>query len=119
MRNGERRSALLDEISKVLHPNWLPALSYRAVEIAYTKCDAWMGEMLAVLNENKEMLVQFLNERLRKYGLWKWRGLISNGLISGLTAGISKSRSGLCSRKPSFSLTKDTALEKRGKDLNG
>ena len=57
---------LLDEISKVLHPNWLPALSYRAVEIAYTKCDAWMGEMLAVLNENKEMLVQFLNERLPK-----------------------------------------------------
>lgn len=66
VRNGERRSALLDEISKVLHPNWLPALSYRAVEIAYTKCDAWMGEMLAVLNENKEMLVQFLNERLPK-----------------------------------------------------
>lgn len=64
VRNDEKRKALLNEISKVLHPNGLPALSYRAVEIAYTKCDKWMEEMLSVINENKKALVSFLKERL-------------------------------------------------------
>lgn len=64
VKNDEKRAALLEEMSKVLHPNWLPALSYRAVEIAYTQCDAWMEQMLSVINENKRQLAKFLKERL-------------------------------------------------------
>lgn len=106
VRNGERRSALLDEISKALHPNWLgkPPWGLRLpghnVERLY-EMRCMDGEMLAVLNENKEMLVQFLMNACRKCRPVEMEGTYLHGLISGL-AGSIKDRSGLCSRKPSF-----------------
>ncbi|MDO4294773.1 MAG: MalY/PatB family protein [bacterium] len=41
-------------------------LGLKACEIAYTQCDAWLDELLAVLEENRRALKAFMEEKLPK-----------------------------------------------------
>ncbi len=40
------------------------ALSYKAVEYAYTRAEEWMAEMVEYINENKNFVVNYLKENL-------------------------------------------------------
>ena len=40
------------------------ALSYKAVEYAYTRAESWMAEMIEYIHANKEYVMNFLRERL-------------------------------------------------------
>lgn len=42
----------------------LNALGYKACEIAYTKCEGWLDELLGVVDENRALVERFLDERL-------------------------------------------------------
>ena len=54
-----RRAALAARIGFSLN-----ALSYKATEIAYTRCDGWMAEMLEYIAGNKRFVTEYVRERL-------------------------------------------------------
>ncbi len=42
----------------------LNALSYRACELAYTKCAAWLDELICVIDENRRLTEEFVRKHL-------------------------------------------------------
>lgn len=46
-------------------------LGYKACEIAYTKCDDWLDELISVLDENTKFAEDFIRERLPQIGVNK------------------------------------------------
>lgn len=60
----ERRRRLKAQMARVSFEGRVNALGYKAMEAAYTKCDAWLGEVIQVIWENHRTLKQFIEERL-------------------------------------------------------
>lgn len=60
----ERRRRLKAQMARVSFEGMVNALGYKAMEAAYTKCDAWLGEVIQVIWENHRTLKQFIEERL-------------------------------------------------------
>ncbi|OUP83323.1 UNVERIFIED_ORG: aminotransferase [Lacrimispora saccharolytica] len=60
----ERRRRLKAQMAKVSFEGRVNALGYKAMEAAYTKCDAWLDEAIQVIWENHRTLKQFMEERL-------------------------------------------------------
>lgn len=70
----ERRRRLKAQMAKVSYEGRVNALAYKAMEAAYTKCDAWLGEVIQVIWENHRTLKQFMEERLPKIRTAKLQG---------------------------------------------
>lgn len=61
--NEERREQLR-AVLQLNHIGMLNNLSYKALILAYTKCDAWMETMLAKINENRLLVKKYVEEKL-------------------------------------------------------
>ena len=70
----ERRRRLKAQMAKVSYEGRVNALAYKAMEAAYTKCDAWLGEVIQVIWENHRTLKQIMEERLPKIRTAKLQG---------------------------------------------
>ena len=70
----ERRRRLKAQMAKVSYEGRVNALAYKAMEAAYTKCDAWLGEVIQVIWENHRTLKQFMEERLPEIRTAKLQG---------------------------------------------
>lgn len=70
----ERRRRLKAQMAKVSYEGRVNALGYKAMEAAYTKCDAWLGEVIQVIWENHRTLKQFMEERLPEIRTAKLQG---------------------------------------------
>ena len=58
----ERRHAFKKQTSKIAFDGRVNALGYKAMEIAYTKCDVWLSEVIQAVYENHLALKAFLKE---------------------------------------------------------
>lgn len=58
----ERRHRLKAEMGRVSYEGRVNALGYKAMEAAYTKCDAWLAEAVQVIYNNHLLLSDFLKE---------------------------------------------------------
>ena len=70
----ERRRRLKAQMAKVSFEGRVNALGYKAMEAAYTKCDAWLDEAIQVIWENHRTLKQFMEERLPEIRTAKLQG---------------------------------------------
>lgn len=70
----ERRRRLKAQMARVSFEGRVNALGYKAMEAAYTKCDAWLGEVIQVIWENHRTLKQFMEERLPEIRTAKLQG---------------------------------------------
>ena len=70
----ERRRRLKAQMAKVSYEGRVNALGYKAMEAAYTKCDAWLDEAIQVIWENHRTLEQFMEERLPEIRTAKLQG---------------------------------------------
>lgn len=70
----ERRRRLKAQMAKVSFEGRVNALGYKAMEAAYTKCDAWLDEAIQVIWENHRTLEQFMEERLPEIRTAKLQG---------------------------------------------
>jgi aminotransferase/cystathionine beta-lyase len=62
--NGELRRKYLEEISRCMGAPALNVLGYRACEIAYTRCGAWLDELIAVIDGNRRLAEEFISRRI-------------------------------------------------------
>ena len=70
----EKRRRLKAQMAKVSFEGRVNALGYKAMEAAYTKCDAWLDEAIQVIWENHRTLKQFMEERLPEIRTAKLQG---------------------------------------------
>lgn len=70
----ERRRRLKAQMAKVSFEGRVNALGYKAMEAAYTKCDAWLDEVIQVIWANHRTLKQFMEERLPEIRTAKLQG---------------------------------------------
>jgi bifunctional pyridoxal-dependent enzyme with beta-cystathionase and maltose regulon repressor activities len=64
IKNAALRKQYLDALStKSAHPG-LNVFAYRACETAYTRCEAWLDELLKVLDANKKLTEEFIKSRI-------------------------------------------------------
>lgn len=52
----------------------LNCLSYKACELAYNRCEGWLEEMIAYVDQNRKMTEEFLAERLPMVKVFKLQG---------------------------------------------
>lgn len=52
----------------------LGALSYRACELAYTRCAGWLGELLAILDKNRRLTEDFAARELKRARVTRLEG---------------------------------------------
>ena len=63
--NQEKREALRNVLGKH-HAENTNNLAYKALELAYTKCDGWLEELLQVINTNRLLVKSYIEEHLPK-----------------------------------------------------
>ena len=61
--NQEKREVLHNVLGKH-HAENTNNLAYKALEIAYTKCDAWLEELLQVIHTNRLLVKSYIEEHL-------------------------------------------------------
>ena len=44
-------------------------LSYVACELGYNRCEAWLDELLLVIQDNRDLLIEFMKQRLPEVGV--------------------------------------------------
>lgn len=52
----------------------LNALSYKACELAYSRCDGWLDEMIAYIDGNRRMAEEFIADRLPMIKVFEMQG---------------------------------------------
>ncbi|MDR0670455.1 MAG: PatB family C-S lyase [Treponema sp.] len=62
--DGELRRKYLEEICRGMSRPALNILGYRACEIAYTRCGAWLGELITVIDNNRKTVEEFMARRI-------------------------------------------------------
>ena len=87
IKNEEYRKKLNDYFSDLAIVK-VNALSYQAVEIGYNDCEEWLGEVISVIEDNRDFVVTYLAEHLPEvkvypleatYLLWTdFRGLFDD-----------------------------------------
>ena len=63
-----------EKISAARGYHSLNILGYKACELAYTKCEAWLEELLLVLEENKKYIEEFMKAKLPEIKVYELQG---------------------------------------------
>lgn len=70
----KRRERYLKAMAGIHQENRLNALAYKSTEIAYTRCDEWLSQLIGVIDENRRALKTFMGERCPKVGVVELQG---------------------------------------------
>jgi bifunctional pyridoxal-dependent enzyme with beta-cystathionase and maltose regulon repressor activities len=74
IQNNGLRQKYLDALNRSDAHNLLNILAYRACEIAYTLCEPWLKELLKVVDRNRALSEQFIQERVPAIKVYPMEG---------------------------------------------
>jgi aminotransferase/cystathionine beta-lyase len=72
--NGELRRRYLEELGRSMSGPALNILGYRACEIAYTRCGAWLDELITVIDNNRKTVEEFMAREIPGIGVFPLEG---------------------------------------------
>ncbi len=64
IKNEKLREKYLEELLKTAQFNRLNILGFKATEIAYTQCDEWLSQLIELIDTNRKMLTEFIENNL-------------------------------------------------------
>jgi len=72
--NEDLRKKFLHAMEGIGAHNMLHQIGYQAVELAYTRCEGWLDELIEVLEANRKLLCDFVAEYLPEIRLFPLQG---------------------------------------------
>ena len=70
----KRRERYLKAMAGIHQENRLNALAYKSTEIAYTRCDEWLSQLIGVIDENRRTLKDFMAGHCPEVGVVELQG---------------------------------------------
>ena len=64
IKNEKLREKYLEELLKTAQFNSLNILGFKATEIAYTQCDEWLSQLIELIDTNRKMLTEFIENNI-------------------------------------------------------
>lgn len=74
IKNEDKFRRLKKKMRKMAQDGRVNALGYKACELAYTKCDEWLEELIQVVYENHLALKAFMNENCPRVKIGEMEG---------------------------------------------
>jgi aminotransferase/cystathionine beta-lyase len=74
IQDEKLRNAYLETLLQNTGVSMLNIFGYKTCEIAYTRCEHWLTELLSVLNQNRKLVEDFMKERIPQIRVFNLEG---------------------------------------------